>query len=128
MLLHMKIVEKELTKSYDEGNRFDIVGLLGFDSLVGKIDKLITFPCSYRKLHLTKMDEINYKMLDEKWITLYVMSIKKFVEKIENSPEYIAWISHYPRRRLSQIHRIYIYHTINYGETKTLEEYQHEYI
>ena len=126
MLLHMKIVEKELTKPYDEPNNVFVVGLYGFETLANKIDKVISFPFSCIKSELTKTDEVNYKMLDEKWITLYVMSIKRFVEKIENSPEYIAWISHYPGRRLSQIHRIYIYHPINYGETKTLEEYQHE--
>ena len=122
MLLHMKIFEKEIKKPYDEQNHYDVVGLGGFNTLAGKIDKLITFPRYYKRPYLiSKMDEINYMRLDNNWITLYLMSIKYFVENIENSLEFKSWSFGHQIGRSTLVHRIYRNHPINYNGIKTME-------
>lgn len=72
------------------------------------------------------MDEINYKRLDNNWITLYLRAIKYFVENIENSLEYKRGFYGYRTGRLTFVHRIYRDHPINYNGIKTMEEYNQE--
>lgn len=93
MILHMKIVEKELLKQVSERNNSKPVGIGGFVILVAEINRMLDYKFNYLPLPSTCP---NWKIkiaweFDEWWATVFVETIKWFVEKVENLPEFIEW-------------------------------------
>jgi len=112
MILHMKIIEKELTKK--ERDRFmgtSPLGIYGFVSITSKINYLFTgFKVNDDSDFMCLTNGIK-NFFSDSWITYFVKAVKYFVEKIENRVEFQKW---YSERR---------YLTSRYGDSVSLDEF-----
>lgn len=86
LLLHMKILEKELTRIVPERRVDNVVSVKGFALIAKNINDLLAGKNIGMFSNHVSSDELNQRylrVLDDSWITLFVKAIKYFVENIE---------------------------------------------
>ena len=131
LLLHMKIVEKELTKSIPERRVDNVVNLKGFATIAWNINDLLRGKPVYMHSQFVSSDELNARYLrvfDDSWVTLFVNIIKYFVENIESTSDFQEWygsrLLDYHSYILKTVHMIYDSNPIDNNITIKMEDYR----
>ena len=129
LLLHMKILEKELTRIVPERRVDNVVSVKGFALIAKNIDDLLAGKNIGMFSNHVSSDELNkryLRVLDDSWITLFVNAIKYFVENIERRSDFQEW---YGARLenidyiLKTVHMIYVYNPTDYATAIKMEDY-----
>lgn len=91
-ILHMKIVEKELSKPDDEREYDNPVGFSGFVLLAKNINRILDAVYNEKfSKNFTKLDCLCADMMIGWWTTVFLETIKYFVENIESRTDFIEW-------------------------------------
>ena len=129
LLLHMKILEKELTRIVPERRVDNVVSVKGFALIAKNINDLLDGKHIGMLSNYVSAEELNeryLRVLDDSWITLFVNAIKYFVENIERRSDFQEW---YGARLenidyiLKTVHMIYVYNPTDYDTTIKKEDY-----
>ena len=129
LLLHMKILEKELTRIVPERRVDNVVSVKGFALIAKNINDLLAGKNIGMLSNYVSSQELNeryLRVLDDSWITLFVNVIKYFVENIERRSDFQEW---YGARLenidyiLKTVHMIYVYNPTDYDTTIKMEDY-----
>lgn len=137
MILHMKIIEKELTKTMDEQYHNRPLGISGFVAIASDINFLFTGSGVCQNRYMSKSREIYWKSFSGSWTTRFVKAIKYFVENIERRIDFQNW---YGDREnfgnwyksdlvdlLNIVNRIYDANPIDFKEMIGMENYNRIY-
>ena len=110
MLLHLKIMEKEISKSHDNQNEREDVGIGGFEAIIRKTNSILLY-AYYHKVpkNMNDWDKISAQVLKGWWTTVFLKAIEYFVEKIENRPDFIKRYGSESdlKKRLKTTHQLY---------------------
>ena len=110
MILHLKIMEKELSKTRDEWNKSEDVGIGGFDAINRKTNSILLY-AYYHKVpkQIHDWDKISAQILKGWWTTVFLNAIQYFVEIVEKRPEFIERYGSEIelKKRLKTTHQIY---------------------
>lgn len=130
MILHMKIVEKELAKPSNERINDTALGIGGFGILVSEInymlDRKYNGGCFYPSYPQWKRRCA--EALDDWWATVFVQTIRYFVKSVGKRPEFREWYDSLeiasPFRKdldilLTQMNSIYSANTTHFNEAIT---------
>ncbi|MBQ1733703.1 MAG: hypothetical protein II038_02365 [Lachnospiraceae bacterium] len=129
LLLHMKILEKELTRIVPERRVDNVVSVKGFALIAKNINDLLAGKNIGMLSNYVSSQELNeryLRVLDDSWITLFVNAIKYFVENIERRSDFQEW---YGARLenidyiLKTVHMIYDNNPTDYDTTIKMEDY-----
>ena len=91
LILHMKIVENELSKQREERNQNELIGLGGFMLLVKQIDQDYKFsgkvlPSDYKDCEIKYAEEF-----EAYWVNVYLQTLGYFLDHIERMDEFWFW-------------------------------------
>lgn len=129
LLLHMKILEKELTKIVPERRVDNVVSVKGFALIAQNINDLLAGKNIGMLSNYVSSQELNeryLRVLDDSWITLFVNAIKYFVENIERRSDFQEWYGARLKNIdyiLKTVHMIYVYNPTDYDTTIKMEDY-----
>lgn len=135
MILHMKIIEKELTKTANEREWHKPLGICGFVNIATSINDFFTGARMSDSRLQFDISIAYWKSFSGSWTTLFVQAIKYFVEKIETREDFQKWYGvrenftswYEPKDSLADyliiVHQIYNSNPIEFNETINMENY-----
>lgn len=135
-ILHMKIIEKELTREIGERNSDKPVGIAGFSNMVTDINYGYTggYGKQNRRLPQDSM-EIYWHSFSGPWTSRVAKTIKYFIENIVIRNDFQEWYGERGNFEewpgcwenlgdfLSFIHQIYVSNPIEFNETIDMEHF-----
>lgn len=129
LLLHMKILEKELTKIVPERRVDNVVSVKGFALIARDINDLLDGKRLGMFSNYVSSEELTeryLRVLDDSWITLFINAIKYFVEEIERRSDFQEWYGDRLENIdyiLKPVHMIYDYNPTDYATAIKMEDY-----
>jgi len=130
LILHVKIVEKELSKPCGERNNNTALGIGGVEFIASDIDFMLNYKYNHTPNTYPFFSELQRKTIEELnswWVTVFVQTIRYFVEEVENKPGFCEWYG--PKVELTfkksldefldKIHKIYTANATQFNQTIT---------
>lgn len=125
IILHMKIIEKELTKKPADRYPYVGLGIRGFVEMAYKYSTIFAGGRRKNDQFPEGESEKNRYSFSDRWITRFAKTIKYFVENIETRVDFQEWygVKEDLDFLLSRVHLIYDLNPIDFRETISMGDF-----